>query len=96
MIYAILAVGAAVLFAIVGRDVLRQIGVRLAWALSPPFAPGDMVRIGAHAGEVVALRWTYVQLRDADGDLVLVRPAPSPDVAATFVAGATAFATRRG
>ena len=56
----------------IGSDVLRNLLVRLVWALRMPFRRGDFVSIGGICGKVERVGWQAVQLRNSSGDLVFI------------------------
>ncbi len=70
ILWSALAILALVIW--VGSEVLRNLLVRLVWALRMPFRKGDFVSIGGVGGKVERVGWQAVQLRNSSGDLVFV------------------------
>jgi len=69
---AIFAACALLAAAVLARDLLRQVLVRLVWAVTPPCALGDTLEIDGVGGEVTQLGWTHIRLLTENGDVVLV------------------------
>ena len=81
-ILGIFAIAFALLLAVVtlaARDVVGGMLAGFALMLSDPFAPGDHVRLGDEEVEIVAMRLTATQVRNARGELLRI---PNADLAA--------------